>query len=407
MKRKIAILGPTPPYRGGIVHFNTKLNKELSQNDGLDVLNLSWKRLYPSILLPKPEKSFQDNESKDVIEVEQRKILDYMNPISWFKVVYEIKRFSPEIFITHWTQPIHFPVFWIIFQFVHLFTNTKIYLIAHNVQQHEGSFINKFTTKQIFRLVDKVVVHASSEAVAANKFVSKDRIISLFLPFSDIFTKDVNFNKNVFKKELGLKKNVILFFGFIRPYKGLEYLIKAFEKVQRELDDVSLLIVGELFWKIDENQKQSSWEKLKRLPFQIIKRLAFKDDVEKYDPLKLIDNLKLADNCVVVDNYVPNEDVYKYFLSSNVFVAPYVSASQSAVAQVAYSFDLPVILTDVGGLKDVVKDGYSGYLAKQKDTNDIANKIIKFFKCDEVNSRNVSIYKSNFSWETYINNILK
>lgn len=407
MKRKIILLGPSAPYRGGIVHFNSRLGEELLSTERVETKLYFWKRLYPTLLLPKPEKSFQDNESKVNFLQKGDAILDYMNPVSWIRLVLTIRNDNPEIFITHWTQPIHFPVFWTLFNLIKLLTNSKIYLIAHNVKQHEDSFLNRFSTKTIFHMVDKVIVHAETEAVDARKFISERKVISAFIPLYDIFPEDKEFDADAFKNELGLKEKVILFFGFIRPYKGLEYLIEAFNIVRNEMNNVSLLIVGELFWKVDENKKLSLFERIKRLPFQILKEVVLKDDVEKYNPLALVSKLGIENDCVIVDNYVPNDDVFKYYKSADVFVAPYVSASQSAPVQIAYAFDKPVIVSSVGGLKDVVNDGVSGFLVKSKDSKELASKIIQFFNENNIRERDIRKYKRRFHWSEYIKLVLK
>ena len=174
------------------------------------------------------------------------------------------------------------------------------------------------------------------------------------------------------KRSLGLDGPVILFFGFVRKYKGLEYLIRAMPEVLRSVQ-VNLLIVGE-FW----------------------------EDKEPY--LKTIEELGLQGNIEIVDRYVPNEEVGLYFSAADVVVLPYIDATQSAIVSLAYAFDKPVITTAVGGLPEVVSDGETGFIVPPKDSEALAAAIVRYFRedCASRFAANVKVQKNALSWEALV-----
>jgi glycosyltransferase involved in cell wall biosynthesis len=188
------------------------------------------------------------------------------------------------------------------------------------------------------------------------------------LPLYDAFPSEV-IESALAKKSLGLDGPVMLFFGFVRQYKGLEYLIRAMPQVLRSVQ-VKLLIVGE-FW----------------------------EDKEPY--LKTIEELRLQGHIVVVDQYVPNEEVGLYFSAADVVVLPYVDATQSAIVSLAYAFDKPVITTDVGGLPEVVSDGETGFIVPPRDNEALAAAIVNYFEGDFASrmAANVKARKNALSWE--------
>src|SRR3989338_10847502 len=161
-----------------------------------------------------------------------------------------------------------------------------------------------------------------------------------------------------------------MFFGYIRPYKGLKYLIQALPKILEKYNDVSLLVIGQ-FWSKD---KQSY--------------------------LDLVNRLGLQKKVLFISDYVPNEELGKYFAVSDVAVLPYITATQSAAIQTAYAFNLPVIATNVGGLKDVLIEGKTGFFIKPGDTNSIVEKVVKFYR-NKIKPDAIEKIKKEFSWRNY------
>ncbi|MCP4653774.1 MAG: glycosyltransferase [Candidatus Omnitrophica bacterium] len=362
---KIVCIGPTAPYKGGISHYNTLLCQSLSKYHDLELI--SWKRRYPAFLYPAEQ---FDKASKKKISSDAKFILDCLNPFTWCKACKIIKKKKADLLIFHWVTPFLFPIFYFISIIVKTFLKTKILLICHNVLPHERGFLDKYIAMVFFSTVDYFIVHSKEDLSNLQRIKSKAKVKLGFANF-DIFN-DGKYNTKKTKKKLNLNKNVILFFGFVRKYKGLDYLLKAMPEILDSID-LQLLVVGE-FW----------------------------EDKSYY--VDLINQLNIKNNIKLVDNYVPNEEVGKYFLVSDVVVLPYVSATQSGIIQISFSFNKPVISTRVGGLGDVVLEGKTGYLVEPKNPSAIAKAVIKFYKnIDKVDfSKWVEKEKKKFSWDRYI-----
>jgi glycosyltransferase involved in cell wall biosynthesis len=362
---KISVIGPTYPYKGGISHFTTILVRHLRKDNQVNFI--SWKRQYPAFLYPV---ELKDTQSKNPIKEEAKFILDFYNPLSWIKAFIEIRKDKSELLVLNWVSPIQAPIYFAITFLVKLFSRTKVLYVCHNVLPHEAKFLDKPFLKLAFSQADSCIVHSRDDGEILKSLVKGKKIIQGFLPIFDMFPKPAKFNKDEFKKKFKLKKRVLLFFGYIRPYKGLKYLLQAMPKIINDFKDTSLLVVGE-FWSKD---KQSY--------------------------LDLVKELGIYNNVAFQDKYVPNEELGKYFAVSDVVVLPYLSATQSAAVQTAYAFDKPVIATNVGGLKDVILDGKTGYFIHSKDFEDIFDKVEKFYE-KEISTQQVSKYKDNWSWDKY------
>lgn len=363
---KIVVIGPTAPYKGGISHYNTLLCKNLSKKHNVELI--SWKRRYPKFIYPAEQ---LDTESKKKISSDAKFILDCLNPFTWFKAFFMVKRKAPRLLIFHWVSPFLSPVFTTISFLVKHFTKTKILLICHNVLPHEKRFFDRFLIKALFRYVDNFLVHSKKDFKDLVS-IKKDANIKLgFMPLFNFFKRS-NLSKTKIRKKLGLRDKVILFFGIIREYKGLIYLIKALPKVLKAVN-LDLLIVGE-FWK----------------------------NKDKY--LKEIKHLKLQNNVKVIARYVPNEEVADYFLVSDILVLPYTDATQSAILQTAFAFGKPVITTDVGGLKDIINDGKTGFVVQPRSSLSLSDAIIKFYRKNKSKpfSLNVIKERKKFSWKALI-----
>ncbi len=362
----ITVIGPTYPYKGGISHFTTLLVQNLRKEHKVDLI--SWKRQYPSFLYPV---ALKDTQSKIPIKTEARFLLDFFNPFSWIQAVFDIKKNNADLLILAWASPIQAPIYFVICFLTKSLTKTKILYICHNVLPHENKFYDKALIKMAFMYADSFIVHSSDDKKILEGLVKNKEIKKGFLPLYDIFQKAKSYDIKKIKQDLGLKEKVLMFFGYIRPYKGLEYLIQAMPEILKKYPETSLLSVGE-FWSKDK---------------------------PKY--IELINTLHLEKNIVFIDTYVPNEELGKYFAVSDVVVLPYISATQSAAIQTAYAFDKPVISTPVGGLKDVMKEGVTGYIIKSENSEDIVEKVEKFYSSWKL-SNEYKKFISQFSWSNYL-----
>jgi glycosyltransferase involved in cell wall biosynthesis len=253
-----------------------------------------------------------------------------------------------------------------------------------------------------FNELNQAQIHALSKDEGTKH---QQLVFKLYHPVYDMFTPDPNFNKEKVKQELGLRKNVFLFFGFIRKYKGLHNVISSFAKLAKERDDVSLLIVGESFWETLDPKKLST--KIKKNLFGIIKKIIVRkgDDETDYRPLELIDQLRIRDKVVVVNRYVGNEEVHKYFQVADCNVLFYLVATPSGVESIAYNFNLPTIATKVGHFPETIKHGYNGYLAEPENI-DSMYQVMKEFLINPIPRERVEEQAKNMSWENYARAIL-
>lgn len=367
---KISIIGPTYPYKGGISHYNTILCKNLAKKH--DIQLISFKKLYPKLLtkLLLKSKEFKENVSQDKIGFNNFPIINSTNPLTWYKAYKKIKKFNPDLLILYWWTP-----FWTIFDryiVKKLHKKTKIIFLCHNVIPHEKSKIDTFLTKQALSKVKNFIVHSKSDKKELLNLFPRVNVKVSPHPTYDIFYKDIK--KEKAKSQLGLKGKIILFFGYVRKYKGLEVLIKALPDVLKKIN-LTLLIVGE-FW-------------------------------NKEEYFKLIKDLKLEKNVKIIDGYVPNEDVAMYYSCADMLVLPYHSATNSGIVQTAFAFNKPAIVTNVGGLPEIVTNNKTGLVVSKNDYKALAKAIIKFYKnnLEKKFVKNIKKEKDKFSWNRMVETI--
>lgn len=359
---KYALIGPTYPYRGGISHYTTLLYQHL--NAVHETKLYSFKRQYPAFLFPgKTDK----DPSAAPLQVPCEYVLDPLNPLTWLETFSRIKRERPDAVILQWWVPYWALAFASVAGLLRRFTPAKVVFICHNVLPHEGSVVDKFLTRLALGQGQYFILQSQKDLSNLKALLPNAQAVRTILPLYDAAQWQVMEN-GVAKKALGLAGPVMLFFGFVRKYKGLEYLIRAMPEVLRS-SAVQLLIVGE-FW----------------------------EDREPYQ--RMITELGLQRSVQVVDHYVPNEEVGLYFSAADVVVLPYADATQSAVVSLAYAFDKPVITTSVGGLPEVVADGETGFVVPPRDHEALAAAIVKYFQgdCAARFSANVRARRSTLSW---------
>lgn len=365
---KIAVIGPTYPYRGGISHYNTLLCKALSNKH--TVIPISFKRMYPKLLFP--GKDQKDLTSEHKIGIPAEELLDSLNPFSWLQVFLKIRRTKADLLIMYWWTPFFMPVFSFISFLVKRFSSTKILFLCHNVLPHDKTFLDKALTKLVLLNSDYFIVHSQEDMDNLIKMIPDANVKKSVHPTYDIFTKE---QEKTDISSLKLRKNVILFFGFVRQYKGLIYLIQSMPFILKEID-LDLLIVGE-FWK------------------------------DKKEYLDEIQHLGISDHVKIVDKYVPNELTGNYFDRADIVVLPYTSATNSGIVQMAFGFNKPVIVTNVGGLPEAVSDNKTGFVVEPENAKPIANAVIRFYKENKTKTfiGNIKKNSSAFSWNRIVETI--
>lgn len=361
---KICMIGPSYPFRGGIPHYTTLLYRNLKKSH--DTKFYAFKRQYPNWLFP--GETDKDSSNKSIREEGVENILDSLNPVTWLQVFLKIKKANPDMVIIPWWVSFWTPQFWTIATMLKISTRIKILFICHNVVEHESKIIDKICTKIVLKKGDYFIVHSKEDLENLKKIIPGADVKQSFHPTYEIFSSAL-VDKEEAQRKLCIRGNTILFFGFVRPYKGLNYLIAAMPIIIKHVD-IILLIVGE-FWEGEEEYRRQ------------------------------IEDLGVGGNIKIINKYVPNEDVGLYFAASDIVVLPYVSATGSGIVQVAFGCSKPVISTTVGCLPEVIDDKKTGYVVPVRDPQAIADAVISFYKEGEKEEfvNNIIEKKEKFSWD--------
>ena len=368
---KICLIGPTYPFRGGIAHHTTLLYRNLKKKH--DITFFAFKRQYPRWLFP--GRTDVDKSEFAIRENGAEIILDSLNPYSWWSVFRRIKKVSPDLVIFPWWVSFWTLPFWTIASFVRKFTRARILFICHNVVAHESKCMDEYCTRQVLRKGDFFLVHSEEDIKNLKRAsVPTAKVKKVYHPSYDVFNFE-KMSKEMAQQQLGIEGHTLLFFGFIRPYKGLKYLIEAMPLVLKRLN-VTLLIVGE-FW----------------------------ESKEQY--IKSIEMLGIDTNVKIVSEYVPNEDVELYFAASDVIIMPYVSGTGSGIAQIAFGFNKPVIATNVGCLPEIIEDDRTGFIVHPQRADEIAEAVIRFYEEEKTKEfpRHIVEKKDTFSWDRIVESI--
>ena len=378
MNMSYCILGPVVPLRGGIAHYTTLLAKELEKRGEVNVISFS--RLYPSFLFPGRSQVDQNGILEPPANVQF--CLDTMNPLTWRKAAQRIIAQKPDVLIIPlWVTYLVPPIFSVV-SIVRRHSATKVLFICHNVIPHDVGRIHLLLVKALLRKGDFAIVHSEQERRLVQAAAPRVKVNKHVHPIYDFFaagsaSSDHELSLQDSRTNLRISKDklVLLFFGFVRPYKGLDLLIQAMPAI-RDCLDAYLLIVGEF------------WEGRSRFDEMIAER-------------------GLAENVRIVDRYVPDNEVGLYFSAADVVVLPYREATQSGVVQIAYAFRKPVITTDVGGLPEVVEDGRTGYVVPKDSPEAIADSAFRFAR-DRATvdfAANIEAILDRFSWSHLVDMI--
>jgi glycosyltransferase involved in cell wall biosynthesis len=363
---KIVLVGTAYPMRGGIAHYVALLYQKLKQQ-GHEVQIVSFKRQYPAFLFP--GKTQQDT-SQEVIELPSIPLIDSINPFSWIKTFRYIKKLKPDLVVYKYWMPFFAPCYGTIVLLTRLFTRSKSVYIGDNIVPHEQiPVMDYLLTKWALWKVDFFIVQSETVQKDLLKFKSAANYKLVPHPVFEIFQENYTMESARARLKIGLDEKVVLFFGYIRAYKGLNCLIDALPAVLKQ-QPVKLIIAGEFY-----------------------------DNEEKYR--QQIKDLELESHIILKADYIPNEDVGLYYAAADVVALPYISATQSGIIQIAYNYNKPVITTNVGGLPEVIEEGRTGFVVPAQDTQALADSIIHFFKVKgEINfTENIQKYKQRFSWE--------
>lgn len=359
---KVCIVGPAYPYRGGIAHFTSLLAQEFAKDH--DVFVVNFKRQYPSLLFPGKT---QYDESNSPLAVDSLRVIDSLNPFSFWQAARRIAGFGPDLVVFQWWQPFFAFACRTIVYFLRRLCSARIVFLCHNVLPHESSPVDRVLIKIGLGGVTRFMVQSEEDRRNLLRIRPHARVSVNPHPIYDVFNAG-RWDRTTARGDLKLDGRVILFFGYIRAYKGLRVLLEGFAQSLQRCES-TLVVVGEFY-----------------------------EDRQPYD--KLIDDLGIRSRVRIVDRYVPNEEVEKYFDACDVVVLPYLSATQSGIVQIAYGFEKPVIVTSVGGLPDVVRHGETGFLVPPNDAPALAAAICEFFEHSSPGdiARGIAAAKARFSW---------
>lgn len=362
---KIIIVGPSYPYRGGIAAFTDRLATEFVSED-IDIEVFTFKLQYPSFLFPGKT---QYSDAKPPKDLNISRKVNSINPLNWRRVGKEIQKKCPDIVIFTYWMSFFAPCFGKIARMVKKNHHTKCIGLIHNMLPHEKSILDKVFPPYFVKAMDGFVALSKSvlDDVKSLDKENKPKTLTphpLYDHFGCIEDKTLAINK------LGLdtKCSYMLFFGLVRAYKGLNLLIDAFAD-----------------------------ERLRKYPLKLIVAGEFYDDPKPY--LEQIERLGLSDEVVVCNKYISDDEVRNYFNAADIVVLPYKSATQSGVTQVAYHFEKPVLVTNVGGLKEIIPDGKVGYVVEPQHVA-IADALVDFYENGRYDSfvEGVKEEKKKFAW---------
>lgn len=368
--KSVVLIGPAFPFRGGLAAYNERLAREYL-SEGAEVTIYTFSLQYPSFLFPGKTQYSTEPAPRDLtIKIK----INSVNPFNWIRTGRELKKLRPDLVIVKFWMPFMAPCLGTICRIIRKNRHSRIISIIDNIIPHEKRAGDRMLAQYWVNSADGFVTMSHSVSDEMKSFMKKKAkpVVYCPHPLYDNFGDPVD--KIYAKNTLGLDTsfNYILFFGFIRDYKGLDLLLKAFADERFRQMPIKLLIAGEFYC-----------------------------DPKPY--LKLVEENGLKDHVILSNDFIPDSSVANYFCASDLVVQPYKSATQSGVTQIAYHFNKPMIITNVGGLAEFVPHGKVGYVVNP-DPHEIADAILEFYSGnkDQEFSTNAAVEKLKYSWKKMI-----
>jgi D-inositol-3-phosphate glycosyltransferase len=361
---KIVIVGTAFPYRGGLAAFNERLAREyVKQGNEVEIITFTLQ--YPGFLFP--GKSQYSTEIAPT-DLKITRMINAIDPVSWLKVGRVIKKKAPDKVIFCYWMAFIAPCFGTIARIARS-PKTKMVALIHNMIPHEPTILDKLFPRYFVKSMDGFVAMAESVVADINHFdtENKPKVVSphpIYDHYGDALTK----KEATIKLGLHEQKDYVLFFGYIRHYKGLDILLQAFAD-----------------------------ERLRQFPVRLIVAGEFYENPQLY--LELIIKLKLDGLVELRTGFIPDNEVRNYFSVADLIAQPYRTATQSGVSQIAYHFEKPMLVTNVGGLSEIIPNGKVGYVVGV-DPKEIADAMVDFFSNNrsEKMIANIKIEKKKFLW---------
>ena len=364
----IIIIGTAYPYRGGLSAFNERIAYEY-QNNGHNVEIYTFTHQYPDFLFP-GKTQYSTEPAPEGLNI-VRKVHSY-NPFNWIKVGREIRRKRPDLVLIKFWLPFMSPCFGTIARIIRRNKHTRIVSILDNVIPHEHRIGDKMFVRYFLRPVDGFVAMSKSVLNDLRLFTKDKHAEFCPHPLYDHYGQRLGRDEALQMLNLDTSCRYVLFFGFIRTYKGLDLLLEAFANEWLRQSDVKLIVAGEFY-----------------------------GDSAPY--LSQIEQLGIADKVVLCTDFIPDSEVNRYFSAADIVAQPYKTATQSGVTQIAFHFEKAMLVTNVGGLAEIVPDGKIGYVV-EPDKERIAVALRKFFEENkrEEFERNIVEEKQKYSWSRFV-----
>jgi glycosyltransferase involved in cell wall biosynthesis len=342
--RHIAFVGPMHPYRGGIAQFLEAMVRGF-ESRGSRVTAVTFTRQYPGLLFPGKS---QLEQSSGTLDVRPLRTLDSIGPLSWWRTAREIARVRPDLVVLKYWMPFLAPAFGSVVRLLRRQGIPSV-IVVDNAIPHERRPGDRLLGRYLLRAAKGLVVMSEAVEHDLHRLGITVPTCRVGHPVYDIFGPPQGSADA--RRALGLPEGakVLLFFGFVRPYKGLQVLLEAMRRVADELPDAHLVVAGEFYEP----------------------EAPYREQIRKAG---------LTDRVHVFPDFIPSETVSRYFSAADLVVQPYLSATQSGVAQIAFHFEKPVLATDVGGLAETLGDGEAGLIVRPGDSGAVAAEVIRFFR---------------------------
>lgn len=369
---RISLIGPTYPFRGGIAHYTTLLERALRQQHAVQFI--SFRRQYPSWLFP--GQTDRDTSARPLRADAVEYLLDPLAPWTWLHVARRVQHYRPSLVVLPWWVPFWAVPFRIVTAFVKRFTAAKVIFICHNVLPHEAGSLDRLWARLGLGQGDGFIAHSPDQVEQLLTIFPRATVRCVPHPTYAVFRMD-RWTKEAARHELALnlEDRLLLFFGFVRPYKGLHHLLAAMPVILEQIE-ITLLVVGEFWRGRAETESQ-------------------------------IAQLGLGERVKLIDQYVPNEEIDLFFAAADLVVLPYESATGSGILQIAMGLERPAVVTNVGGLAEIVVHGETGLIVPPCDSMALAEAIVHYFK-EELESKfveNIRRSQAYFSWDIMVDAI--
>lgn len=370
---KILIVGPAWPYRGGIADFDERIAREyIKKGDEVEIFTFTLQ--YPSFLFPGKTQYSPDPRPED-LDIKRK--VNSINPFNWIKVGRELKKKNADLLIIKFWLPLMAPCFGTIARIVKGNGKTKVVSILDNIIPHEHRPGDKILSKYFVSSIDAFIAMSKSVYDDLKSLNDKKPCLMSPHPIYDNFGTAVSREEAIGSLGLDPSAKYMLFFGFIRDYKGLDILLKAIADERIKNSDIKLIVAGEFY-----NNSETYFE------------------LEK--------ELGLESKIIWRTDFIADEQVKNYFCASDIIVQPYKTATQSGVTQIAYHFEKPMLVTNVGGLPEIVPNGKVGY-SVEPEAKVIADAINDFYANERYSEfvENIKEEKKKYSWDRMLENVDK